>query len=82
MEEFLKHFNLDLSTKKYVICETGNYYGYDNFELGAKKIIDWHLKNLGATEYYKGFSLDTLPRIDWKSFEKWIKELNARIANA
>lgn len=82
MEEFLKYFKFDLSSKKYVICETGNYYGYDNFEFGAKKIIDWHLRNLGATEYYPGFSLDTLPKIDWESFEKWFNNLNSRIVNA
>lgn len=69
MEDFLT--NLTVENKSYVICELGNYYGYDDFEFGSKKIIEYNLKNLKWTKFYKGLSLDSMPNVDWKTFNKW-----------
>jgi len=79
MEEFLQNLKFDLSSKRYVICETGNYYGYDSFEFGAKKLIEDHVRRLGAEEAFVGLSLDTLPRIDWESLAAWVQKLNRKI---
>lgn len=69
MEQFLLNFKL--LNKKYTICELGNYYGYDDYQFGALKIINYHLNNLGWQEVVESFSLDSLPRIDWDSFKNW-----------
>lgn len=69
MEKFL--INLKLTNKLYVICELGNYYGYEEFEFGAKKIIENCLKTLLWKEFFPSLSLDSLPIIDWNTFYTW-----------
>ena len=79
MELFFQDFQFDLSGKKCIICETGNYYGYDNFQFGAGKIMNYHLKKLKADLFFESLSLDTLPRIDWSHLNKWIDALNVKL---
>jgi len=79
IENFLQKLKDDLTSKEYIIMETGNYYGYDDFEFGAKKIIEYHLQGLNAKEYYCSLSLDTLPKIDWDLLAEWSNGLNKRI---
>jgi flavodoxin len=74
MEDFL--LELRVSPKKFVICELGNYYGYDNYQFGALKIIKGHLMGLGWEEFFKPLSLDSLPQVNWEALEKWAKEFN------
>lgn len=79
MEDFL--LNLKPEKRYYVVCETGNYYGYDDFRFGASKIIEGHLNNLGWEKFYPSFSLDSLPTIDWEPFEEWKKGLQNALQN-
>lgn len=74
MEQFL--MSIKEQDKQYVICELGNYYGYDDFRFGALKIIDAHLKNLGWREFFPALSLDSMPYIDWDTFNRWKEELD------
>lgn len=70
MENFI--INLKIKNKLFVICELGNYYGYDTFEFGAKKIIKNKLKTLGWKQFYKNYSLDSFPKINnFENFNKW-----------
>jgi flavodoxin len=80
MENFLINSEVDLLGKVHIVCETGNYYGYDSFEFGAKKIISHELVTRGSAEYEPGLSLDTLPRISWHVLERWAKDLNEKLA--
>lgn len=57
--------------KTYGICELGNYYGYEDFQFGALRIIKYELDALGWKNYLPNLSLDSLPKIDWLSFNKW-----------
>jgi flavodoxin len=74
MEKFI--ICLDV-VKKFTVCETGNYYGFDDFSFGARKIIENWLKDSGW-EMLNGFSLDTYEPINWRPFEKWIESLYER----
>lgn len=74
MEDFLiKHTNRN---KQYVICELGNYYGYDDFQFGARSIIEKILIQRGWLCFYKNLSLDSMPQIDWNVFYKWKEGLD------
>ena len=78
METFLISLT---DTKMYVICELGNYYGYEDFGFGAKKIIETVLNQKGWTKFHKGLSLDSFPTIDWNTFNKWRKSLEHALQN-
>lgn len=69
MEKFL--INLKTKNKLYVICELGNYYGYDDFEFGAKKIIEQTLIKLNWKNFHNNLSLDSMPTVDWNVFDVW-----------
>jgi flavodoxin len=76
MESFLLRFHPDLSTKKFCVCELGNYYGYDNFQFGALRIIRNHLLALRASEICEPLSLDSHPHVPWDHVSDWVKQLN------
>jgi flavodoxin len=80
MESFLQGFQPDLKGKQFVICELGNYYGYDNFSFGAMRIIRHHLLALGGTELCEPLSLDSLPKTHWGHLLDWVDYLNGKIA--
>lgn len=71
MEEFFVRHQIDLQGKPYAICELGNYYGYDDFEFGALRIMQHHLKLWGGREFVEPFSMDSLPRKDWDGLTRW-----------
>lgn len=54
------------------IIELGNYYGYDDFEFGALKIMEVCASQLGLGIKSR-ISVDSLPRIDWDTFGRWVK---------
>lgn len=54
------------------IVELGNYYGYDDFEFGALKIMEECASQLGLAIKSR-ISVDSLPRIDWETVDRWIK---------
>jgi flavodoxin len=79
MEDFL--LSLAPDSRHYVVCETGNYYGYDDFQFGASKIIEGHLNHLGWKKFYPSYSLDALPTIDWEPFDEWKRGLENALQN-
>lgn len=79
MEEFLAGFSLDLSGRHFAICELGNYSGYDNFSLGAMRIIRAHLLRMNGIELCEPLSLDSFPRLHWGHLFDWVERLNTRL---
>lgn len=62
--------------RKVCLVELGNYYGYDDFEFGALGIMEAMLDGLEA-EVAAKLSLDSLPKIDWKTLEAWSGSLRS-----
>lgn len=79
MEDFLT--NIQIESKNYVVCETGNYYGYDDFQFGASRIIEGYLNGLGWKKFYPSFSVDALPTIDWEPFDIWKRGLENELCS-
>ena len=79
MENFLDGFTLDLSGKRFAICELGNYYGYDDFSFGAMRIIRRRLLELRGTELCEPLSLDSFPKTAWGHLLDWVKHLNTKL---
>jgi len=79
MEDFLERFTLDLTGKQFVICELGNYYGYDDFSFGPMRIIRQRLIELHGTELCEPLSLDSFPRTAWAQLLHWVEHLNGRL---
>lgn len=75
MEDFL--INLKSKNKLYIVCELGNYFGLDELEWGAAKIIKNVLNDLNWKEYYKSLSLDSYPKINEEQLIKWKSGLYA-----
>lgn len=74
MEKFLICLK---NKKKFAVCETGNYYGFDDFSFGSRKIIEQLLIGSGW-DNIGGFSLDSYKPIKWEAFEKWCNKINER----
>ena len=79
MEDFFVRHRVDLSGKHYAICELGNYYGYDDFEFGALRIMQYQLQQWGGHEFVEPFCMDSLPRKDWGGFGRWCNLLNRAV---
>ena len=75
MEKFLTNFILQLKGKQCLICETGNYDGYNSL-FGSSLIMKHHLDLTGCSYFGPSLSLDTLPKIDWSHLEQWCEMLN------
>jgi flavodoxin len=81
MEAFLVRASLQLDGKLYAICELGNYYGYDDFNFGAERILHYFLHDAGGVELAEPFSMDSLPHKDWIGLERWCQLINQKIRN-
>jgi flavodoxin len=79
MEAFFVRQQIDLQGKPYAICELGNYYGYDDFEFGALRIMQHQLNLWRGCEFAEPFSMDSLPRKDWDGFTRWCDLLNRSV---
>jgi flavodoxin len=79
MERFFVNCRMALDGKHYAVCELGNYYGYDDFEFGALRIIQHHLQLWGGHELVEPFSMDSLPRKDWAGFARWCDLINRTV---
>lgn len=66
----------------YVVCELGNYYGYDEPGFGAARTVQRHLDGLGWRERFPPLSLDSLPEVDWPALEAWVDRLGAELEGA
>ena len=78
-EKFLLQFDLDLTGKQFVICELGNYYGYEDFSFGAMPIIRRRLLELHGRELCEPLSLDSFPRTHWGHLEDWVEHVNEKL---
>ncbi len=76
VEEFVTARTSELRGKRYSVCELGNYYGYDDFEFGAKQIVEFQLHSIGATVFCPGASADSLPKLDWRAIKAWCQVIN------
>jgi flavodoxin len=74
MESFLQR--LTLRGRRYVLCELGNYYGYDEPGFGSVRIMRARLNALDWSEAFPSLSLDALPELDWPDLAAWIERLN------
>lgn len=79
MEKFLVREAMQLHGNPYVICELGNYYGYDDFNFGAERILQHFLKAAGGVELVEPFSMDSLPHKDWVGLGRWCDLINTTI---
>lgn len=78
MEDFIEGLNINLKDKYFIICELGNYVGYEDLTFGPMKIIRDELNTLEAIEFAEGLSLDSTPGINWNHFSNWINYLNIK----
>jgi hypothetical protein len=72
MEEYL--LELSVRNKDYLICELGNYFGFENY-CGCKKVACRILDNLGWTRL-ADVSIDSLPELDRDSLDKWLETIS------
>ncbi len=79
MENFI--YSTSETNRSYVICELGNYYGYDDYNFGALKIIESRLTELKWSKFFKSLSLDSMPSINWNVFNCWKNGLDYAISN-
>lgn len=79
METFLRSLTVDLTGKKFVLCELGNYGGYDDFAFGALQIIRRRLLELHATEFCSPLSLDSFPRLNEDQLSRWVAHVDASL---
>ena len=75
VEDFIVTLNERDSHYNYAVCEIGNYYGYDDFALGAGEIIEAHMVKIGAKSILPMYSVDSLPILDERKVNKWIAQL-------
>ncbi len=81
IEKFIITQKNHLHKFHYSVCECGNYSGYDAFNFGPHQILRSYFANLGCAEFYDGVSIDCLPKVDWETFDRWCKGLNAVIGD-
>ena len=61
MERFLECNLTEVEGKRFVICELGNYYGYDDFSFGALHVLRKAFLELKGVEFFEPLSLDSFP---------------------
>ena len=68
MEDFLA--SMVVRGKRYVVCELGNYFGFENYS-GCKKEV---FKIAQALEWklLSDVSIDSYPAVDEESLQRWI----------
>jgi flavodoxin I len=79
MESLLVRLPISLEARHYALCELGNYYGYDDFEFGALRILSEFLQRSGGMELVEPFCMDSLPKKDWAGFEKWTATVKSAV---
>ena len=81
IERLLLNWELDANGQMFVICELGNYYGYDDFSFGSMRIIKKILLQKGLRQLCQPLSLDTIPRIPWEHYFEWVELVNFSYKN-
>lgn len=65
--------------QQWVVVEIGNYGGFDDWSFGARERIALFLKQIGKSdEALPGVGIDTLPRIDWTTLDRWCETVLKR----
>lgn len=72
MEDFVEDVP---GIKDFLVCELGNYYGFEDQTFGVSEIIRNRLAAKGWIEVGESLSLDSLPRIDWDAWNPWKSRL-------
>ena len=72
MEDYI--YNIKLKSKKFLVCELGNYFGFENY-VGCKKIVISLLEKL-KWQKLSDISIDSLPNLDLESLYNWIKKIS------
>jgi|688.fasta_scaffold42161_6 hypothetical protein len=72
-------YRIQTESLQYVLCELGNYFGQDDFEFGAARIIKTKLDSLGWSQIGRTLSLDSFPKIDWSAFYDWKNDIGSII---
>lgn len=80
MERFLAGEPVPLRGKPYAVCELGNYFGYDDFDFGAERIMRHMLAEWGGTEFIEPFCMDSFPRKDWNGLARWCRLVNLKVS--
>lgn len=80
MEGFLVRWKHIFNLQQFVVCELGNYYGYDDFEFGALNIMREELLSVGGLEMFEPLCFDSIPKKDWDTLKRWCLALNNRIS--
>ena len=73
MEDYLAA--LEVKNKKYMVCELGNYFGFEDYS-GCKKVVIKILDTLGWKKI-SDVSLDSLPTLDMYGLNKWIETIKS-----
>jgi flavodoxin len=76
MESFLLSLPSDLSGTQFIVCELGNYGGYDDFSFGVLHVLRRRLFDSHSQECCPPLSLDAMPRTNWKQLERWTSHVN------
>lgn len=76
MEAFFVRCAPRLNGKPFAVCELGNYFGYDDFDFGAERILSHLLRQSGGCELIPPFCMDSFPGRDWDGLERWCALLN------
>jgi flavodoxin len=71
MEKYLIQMNE--KNKKYIVCELGNYFGFENY-CGCKKVVFKILDALGWKRI-SDVSIDSLPFLDTNALQTWLDQL-------
>lgn len=82
MEQFLTKRRPDLHGKPYAVCELGNYFGYDDFDFGAERILSHFLRKGGGRELIPPFCMDSFPNKDWSNLARWCDLLDRTAGGA
>lgn len=68
-----------VSFRRFSILELGNYYGFDEWGYGAADKIHRLLAERQGEQFFSHLSMDTLPKMDWTTLDRWIAALTAEV---
>ena len=79
MHRFIESVAPQIRDRAFVVGELGNTYGYDDQSYGAMRNRRNRLLRHGGVEYFGPISIDSFPRQDWETLDRWTDGLAERI---
>ncbi len=70
-----------LPFRRFAVVELGNYYGFDDWGYGAADKVRRLLESRGGRLFFSNLSMDSLPKMDWPTLDRWISALQSEIAH-